>query len=48
MKTRIGGIIVAAVVGFALGAAWAAKKELTMMAPEDLKWTEVGSVKFFV
>ena len=42
MKNRSGWIIVGAVVVCAaVGAAWAAKKELTAMAPDDLKWNEI-------
>jgi quercetin dioxygenase-like cupin family protein len=41
MSKRAGWIFVGVVFGTALGAAWAAKKELVTTAPEDLKWTEV-------
>jgi len=41
MKTRAGWIVVGVVGLGAVGAAWAAKKELSTMTADDLKWTEV-------
>lgn len=41
MKNRLTWFIASAVAFAAVGVAWAAKKEIVMMAPEDLKWIEV-------
>ena len=41
MKTRLSWMIAGAVACVAVGGAWAAKKELTMTSPEDMKWIDV-------
>jgi quercetin dioxygenase-like cupin family protein len=41
MKTRAGWIVVGVVGLVAVGAAWAAKKELSSMTPEEMKWIDV-------
>jgi quercetin dioxygenase-like cupin family protein len=41
MKARLRWLVVAGVACLAVGAAWAAKKEITTVPPEDLKWMDV-------
>ena len=41
MKTRLSWFIAAAIALTAAGAVWAAKKEITMMSSDDLKWVDV-------
>ena len=41
MKSRLAWLITGAVVCSTVGLVWAAKKEITTMAPEDLKWMDV-------
>jgi beta-alanine degradation protein BauB len=41
MKARLRWVAAAGVACLAAGVAWAAKKELTTVAPEDLKWVDV-------
>lgn len=41
MKIRLTWFIALTVACIAVGAAWAAKKEIVTMSPEDLKWTDV-------
>jgi len=42
MKTRFAWLITVAIVSTAaVGVVWAAKKEITTMVPEDLKWVDV-------
>jgi len=41
MKIRSACFVVVAVAGISAGVAWAAKKEIVMQTPEELKWVDV-------
>ena len=41
MKTRLAWLIAGLAVSTTVGVVWAAKKDITTMAPEDLKWVDV-------
>ena len=45
MKSRLAWFIAGVLACATVGAAWAAKKEISMMTPEDLKWIDVPNAQ---